>query len=336
MKLITRKIASGSKNTGTSKFIVMNYSEWLDIGKKAGFIKTQAKISNKALKKMEYVDGVLKDFGPDGTILIEDPEIIRMIKKVNGDDVSGKKLSREYIQSIRPDIFSLMKGTLKKEVLKRVENDDPDIPKDSVDFDLADKIRRSEEEEDSKVETYEGTLKDVSTIDPSSVSEITTEDIEEGLAEEKAIEQDSLELEKLINERKNKSKKDDVAGAVNPLDLFDEAVEVSSDGSSIIRDENVLSTIKEVTGDDYSGVYLSPDTVESIRTKMRDFFRPKISEENTLDEDESSDGDEAIDPDEEFLDQLPDESYDTSGDEDDDDLAPASPFPDSTESSPRV
>lgn len=277
MRLVTRKTAS--KTSLAETFLVMNKKEWLNIGKMAGFVKTQAKNTaydaamRKYMDRMEYINDVLKESGVDGKI--KDKDVLELAQKVTGTNYSGVALDQDMIRSLRTLISERLKDDLglRQKYLKK-KTVPEDAPTDTGELALVDQLRKDVGED--KIETYDGKAQEVSTIDPSAVSEVITPEMEEGMAEEQEIEQESLEAERLKHERMKK-RKQDIAGAVHPLDLFDEAIEVSPEGSSTISDPVVLESVKEITGNDYSGVSLSPEAVEAIRTQLAEYYKPKVS-----------------------------------------------------------
>lgn len=268
MKIVTKS----NKRT-----ILINKEEWLRIGETAGFIKTAKKTAydiamDKYLDKMRYINETLTQTDFDGTVKIDDDEILQLARKATGEDYTKRSISPDLAKSLIKLISDYLKSSLglKKKFLSKVESPE-NMPSDVGEFELAEKLKKKEDEE--------------SPVDEAQVAEIKS-DVEEGELEEKALEQDALELEK--RQKLQKSKRRDIAGAVHPLDAFDEAVQVNPDGSATISDSNAIEIIKTVTGEDYSGVVLSPDMVQLIRSKIEEYFRPKVSEDTSEDDLEES------------------------------------------------
>jgi hypothetical protein len=297
MKIITKKVAS--KNGKSNKFLVMNKKEWLDIGKKAGFIKTQAKktkhdiVMREYMDKMEYVNDVLSQTEFDGTLKITDDEVLALAKKATGQDFKGVSISPEMVRTLRQTISDKLKSDLNLRGTKKIQELSPEYsPEDVGELSLMDQIKKENDEEPP--------------VDTSQIEEAQSE-ILEGKEEEKAIEQDAADIER----RKGKKKRD-IAGAIHPLDQFDEAVIVAPNGSSTIEDEAVLNLLKDITGQDYSGVTFTPETISDVRKRLEEHFRPTLSED---------DGEDS-----ELTDLVPesfsDESYESDEEED-----PLPPFP---------
>jgi len=273
MKIIT---ASNGKKT-----LKISKEEWVEIGKKAGFVKTQAKetaLSDIDYAKLEYVNDILNDTDPDGTLNIKDPEVLTLVKNAIGEDYSGRHLSPEMVKAIRPKVFIYLREKLQ----------------------LKKKYRRR--------------TKDIEEVIAEPEEPVTTED---ETPEEIPLDEAQMEEVERLRREELEEKKQELAETSHPIDLFDEALQVDPNGFSTISDDVVLDMVRKITGEDYTGVQLSPDAVEAIRNKIKEHFRPSVSEneENSNEDDVISDN----------LNSSEQSDQTDSGEQNSDDLLPSAP-----------